>query len=275
MKKNKHLWPAVLLFSILFFGGFAISNGAHMMLNAMGLVLVVAGTLAAAFISYTSNNLLAAYRVAVNSYRNYAPDEEEIVNTLLNLSMLSRQQGVLALGKEEERSSVLFLSRALGMLVDGLKPEDIRNSLYIEIYFFQQRRGQQERIFRHLARLAPAFGVAGSVVGLIGMLAGIGDTGVIIQTIPIALTSTLYGIVLANFVLIPIAENIYTKTQDELLIHKLIIEGVLLIAEEYNTNHLQTKLEAFITPSVRAERHKSYAEIREQYRKLKERSEQV
>jgi chemotaxis protein MotA len=120
-----------------------------------------------------------------------------------------------------------------------------------------------------MALLAPAFGVAGGVIGLIGMLDGIGDTGVILKTIPIALTSTLYGIVMAYFICIPLAENIHGRTQDELLILKLIAEGVMLIEQEYNTVRLQTRLEAFITPRQRHIQYKSFQEIRERYQQIK------
>jgi chemotaxis protein MotA len=120
-----------------------------------------------------------------------------------------------------------------------------------------------------MAILAPAFGVAGGVIGLVGMLAGIGDTGVILRTIPVALTSTLYGILVAYFICIPIAENIHARTQEELLIHKLIAEGVTLIGQEYNTMRLQTRLQSFITPHERDIQNMSIKDIRDKYEELK------
>lgn len=270
MKNNMHFWPGILFFSLLFFGSFVISDGAHMMVNLVGLIVVLAGTLGATLFSYPWQELRSSSIVALNSYRTPPPSEKKVVDALLDLSLRSRIDGLLALEEQEEHTSVLFLRRALSMLVDSYKLEDIRDALYTEVYFFQQRRIMHERVFRHMSRLAPAFGLTGSVIGLIGMLAGIGDTGVIIHTIPIALTSTLYGIVLANFFLTPVAENIYSKTQEEILIKKLIIEGVTLIASEYNTVRLQTKLESFITPAAREAQHKSFGEIKEHYLKLKD-----
>lgn len=239
------------------------------MFNLVGLVVVVAGTLGATFISYPKNVIKAAVRVAVNSYGTVIPSGEEIVDALLDLSIQSRIEGLIALEKEGERTSVIFLQRALSMLVDGFKQEELRDALYTEVRFFQQRRARHERLFRHMALLAPAFGVAGGVIGLVGMLAGVGDTGIILQTIPVALTSTLYGIVLAYLLFIPVAENINAKTQEELLILKLITEGVSLIAQEYNTVRLQTRLQSFVTPHARNAQNKSFKEIRNRYDKLK------
>jgi chemotaxis protein MotA len=160
---------------------------------------------------------------------------------------------------------VSFLKSALEMLVDGWDEREIRDVLLTELTFFRRRRQEHERVFRHTARLAPAFGVAGSVVGLIGMLTGLGDTGVILETIPLALTSTLYGIVLCNFVLTPMAESIFFKTQQELLLYKLIVDGVSAIQQEKNPHKLERKLSSFLTPAARARNQRSFAEIRRKY----------
>lgn len=269
MNKYAHSLLGFALCTLLLIGVMAIGDGGTMMLNVEGIVVVLAGTLGAVFISYPLSSLKVALRVAINSYRNKVPTGKEVVDSLLHLSLMSKIEGLLALEEGEERATVLFLKRALAMLVDGFKVDEMRDALYTEIHFFQQRRALQERVFRHMAIVAPAFGVAGGVIGLVGMLAGIGDTGVILRTIPVALTSTLYGIILAYFVCIPIAENIHAKTQEELLIHKLIAEGVSLIAQEYNTAKLQTRLQSFVTPHERDIQHMSIKDIRDRYEELK------
>ena len=133
---------------------------------------------------------------------------------------------------------------------------------------FKQRRVQIERMFRQGAMFAPAFGVAGSVVGLIDMLAGISDPDVILKTIPVALASVLYGIVLANSVFFPIAEGIHAKTQKELLIQRLIIDGVVVIRGEPNPRRLAIKLESFLTPSARTLENLSLNDIRQRLRNI-------
>jgi chemotaxis protein MotA len=269
MKSFNHSLIGIIVCTLLLIGCVLIGDGRTLMFNLEGLVVVIAGTLGAVFISYPLNVLRVATRVAINSYKTKVPSAKEIVDSLLHLSMLSKIDGLLALEQGEERASVLFLKRALSMLVDGFNVDELRDALYTEIHFFQQRRSLQERVFRHMAILAPAFGVAGGVIGLVGMLAGIGDTGVILRTIPVALTSTLYGILVAYFICIPIAENIHARTQEELLIHKLIAEGVTLIGQEYNTMRLQTRLQSFITPHERDIQNLSIKDIRDKYEELK------
>jgi chemotaxis protein MotA len=269
MKSFNHSVIGIVICTLLLIGSMLIGDGRTLMFNLEGLVVVIAGTLGAVFISYPFNVLHVAARVAINSYKTKVPSAKEIVDSLLHLSLLSKIDGLLALEQGEDRASVLFLKRALSMLVDGFSVDELRDALYTEIHFFQQRRSLQERVFRHMAILAPAFGVAGGVIGLVGMLAGIGDTGVILRTIPVALTSTLYGILVAYFICIPIAENIHARTQEELLIHKLIAEGVTLIGQEYNTMRLQTRLQSFITPHERDIQNLSIKDIRDKYEELK------
>jgi len=134
------------------------------------------------------------------------------------------------------------------------------------MYFFKIRREETERILRTMAQICPAFGLVGSVVGLIGMLAGVGSTAVILATLPIALTSTLYGVILANFFLIPFAENIRERTHQELLLQKIIMEGIIAIDSEIKPRVLERKLKSFLTPSSRRGRLVSLERIQEKFK---------
>ncbi len=268
---NKTNWIAAVLFAAIFAGSFALGENSALFVNGLGLTLVLSGTLGAMFISYPVTDMIASVRVAHNAYNTNPPTPDEVVNALMDLSVRSRRKGTLALEEYEEETTVSFLKRALTMLVDDYKEDELRDILYTEMYYFRQRRRQHERVFLHASRLAPAFGVAGSVVGLIAMLSGIGDPDTILRTIPIALTSTLYGIVLGNFVLAPIAEAINTKTQNELMTQKLVTDGVIAIRAEQNTFRLARKLESFLTPAARSDAENgttSFEEIRERVKRL-------
>ena len=137
------------------------------------------------------------------------------------------------------------------MLVDGHSPQVIKEMLNTEMFFFKTRRHETEVIIRSIADYAPAFGLVGSVVGLIGMLSGVGDTSVVLHMVPIALTSTLYGVIIANFLLVPFAANLQERTHRELLLQKIILDGVLAIESEMNPRLLEKKLKSFLTPSAR------------------------
>jgi chemotaxis protein MotA len=220
------------------------------------------------FLSYSAKSIWTAGRVSFNAYWTKLPSPDEVIDTLMQLLIKSRSQGILSLEESEKKITIGYLKRTLSLLVDNYKVEEIRDILHTEMYYFKQRRIQQERLVRHAAKLAPAFGVAGSVIGLISMLSGIGDPEIIVTAIPVALTSTLYGIVLANFFLIPAAENLHAKTQNELLLQKLITDGVIAIFHEQNPFRLAKKMESFLTPAARQENKLTFEEIRDKIQEM-------
>jgi len=255
----------VIICFILFCIGFAIQGNIGLYFNISAVLIVVGGTLGATLICFRLSRLAIVFKVLHSSYRAPIKKPDEIVEMLIDLSVKSRLQGILSLQDDEEETIVAFLRQALGFLVDGYSLKEIRECLTSEMYFFRQRREESERVFTTMANICPSFGLVGSVVGLIGMLTGIGDTTVILATVPIALISTLYGIILANFFFLPFAANIRERTDQELLLQKIIMEGTIAIGSEYHPSVLERKLKSFLTPSARTTNLVSLRKIREMF----------
>jgi chemotaxis protein MotA len=216
-------------------------------------------------ICFPAKRLSIVHKVVMSSYRSRVKEPDEIVEILVDLSVKSRLKGLLSLEEDENSTSVSFLRRALGLVVDGYQAQQIRDFLQTEMYFFRMRREETERVLRTMAEICPAFGLVGSVVGLISLLSGVGDKATILATVPIALTSTLYGVVLANFLFLPFAANVRERTDRELLLQKIITDGILAIQSEVNPRVLETKLKSFLTPSARDGRLVSIERIRQKF----------
>jgi chemotaxis protein MotA len=255
----------LVFFVFIFCIGFVINGNLSLYFNLSGLLIVFGGTFGAAFLSFKTEQLTIVTRVLRANYRKKIKKETEIVQILIDLSIKSRIEGILSLQEEENETSILFLRRALGCLVDGYRSDQIRDILNTEIYFFKMRREDSERVLRTIADFFPAFGIIGSVVGLISMLGGIGDTSIILKAVPIALTSTMYGIICANFFVLPFAAFLRERTNQELLLQKIIMEGVIAIDSEMNPVILKTKLESFLTPSERRETLVSYEKLQKRF----------
>ena len=250
---------------ILFCVGFSLHGNVGLYFNLAGMLIVLGGTLGATLICFRTKRINIVRRVLWSSYRTRVKEPEEIVEIMVDLSVKRKMRGILSLQEDEDETSILFLRRALGFLVDNFRGTQIRDFLNNEMYFFKNRREESERVLRTMAEICPSFGLVGSVVGLIGMLAGVGDTSIILATLPIALTSTLYGVVLANFFFIPFAENIRERTYRELLLQKIIMEGVIAIESEVKPRVLERKLKSFLTPSSRRLRLVSLKRIQEKF----------
>ncbi len=249
----------------LFCTGFIIHGNIGLYFNFSGLIIVIGGTFGAILISYRIERIRLASKVLNGSYQNKIKTSEEIIEILVDLSVKSKIRGLLSLQEDEEETSVLYLRQALGLLVDDYPLASIRDILETETYFFKLRREDSEQVFRTMGEICPCFGLVGSVVGLIGMLAGVDDTSVILATVPIALTSTLYGVIFSNFLFLPFATNIREKTEQEILLQKIISEGIIAIGSNYHPRILETKLKSFLTPSSRTGRLVSLKRIKEKF----------
>jgi len=249
MERNKLIGLIICIFFII--TGFVINGNVAIYFNLVAFLIVLGGTFGAAFLSFRMERLSIVYKVLRASYRTKVKTPEEIVEILVDLSVKSKIKGVLSLQEDQEETSIMFLRRSLGFLVDGYTKDQIKEILTTEMYFFKLRREESERVLRTIAEICPSFGLIGSMVGLIGMLAGVGDSSVILKTIPVALTSTLYGVILANFFFLPFAAHMRERTDQELLLQKIILEGIMAIESELRPRVLEMKLKSFLTPSSR------------------------
>jgi len=246
--------------------GFAIAGNMAMYFNLSGFLIVIGGTFACALLSYQTDRLAVACRVIVQSYRHRIKEPRDIIEILIDLAVKSRFKGILSLQEDEHETSILFLRGALGLLVDGRQPMEIQEILSAEMYFFKLRREDSERMIRTIANYFPPFGLIGSIVGLVALMAGVNDPAAILASVPIALTSTLYGLIFSNFLFLPFAANLAERTSQELLLQRMIVEGVLAIQSEMNPSLLEIKLKSFLTPSSRGGQMVSLTKIQQKFK---------
>jgi chemotaxis protein MotA len=254
--------------------GFVINGSIGLYFNLVSMLIVIGGVFGAAFISFRWERLAIVYRVLRSLYRTKIRTPEEIVETLVDLSVKSKINGILSLQNDQEETSINFLKRSLGLLVDGFPREQIREILTTEMYFFKLRRQESERVLRTIAEVCPPFGLIGSIVGLLGLFSAGYDDASILRAIATALTATVYGAVLAYFLFIPFAAHIRERTDNELLLQKIILEGVIAIESELKPRMLELKLKSFLTPSSRAGSIVSLERIRERF-KVKEEEDKL
>ena len=262
---NKNL-IGLLATVLITLAGFILAGNLGMYFNLSGLLIVIGGSFGCALISYRLDRLKVVYQIIRSSYRHRPKQPRDIVEILIDLAVKSRFSGILSLQEDEKETSILFLRGALGLLVDGRQPSEIQDILSSEMYFFKLRREDAERIIRTIANYFPPFGLIGSIVGLVAMMVNAGDSSVVLASVPIALTSTLYGLVISNFFFLPFAANLSERTSQELLLQRMILEGVLAIQSEMNPRLLEIKLKSFLTPSMRNGKMVSLDRIRQKFK---------
>ncbi|OHD12348.1 MAG: hypothetical protein A2086_13560 [Spirochaetes bacterium GWD1_27_9] len=176
----------------------------------------------------------------------------DIVKTLVTFSEKSRREGLLSLEDEIEQLKDDFFRQGIRLVVDGTDPEVIKNILYSQLNGMDSRHSGGIKMFDDWSKLAPAFGMVGTLYGLVGMLANMGDPSAIGKGMAAALITTLYGAIMANAVFIPIKNKLEIRHGDEVAEKELIIEGILSIQTGDNPRIVEEKLLAFVAPKQRA-----------------------
>lgn len=181
-------------------------------------------------------------------------DKVALITTIVELSRISRSQGLLALDNEVANIENEFLSESIKMVIDGMDPENIREILETKINNMEDRHSVGQNIFLKWAELGPGFGMLGTLIGLINMLGSLTDPSTIGSGMAVALVTTFYGSLMANLIFIPIAQNLQSRTQVEATVSEMIMEGVLAIQSGQNPRVIEQKLESYLDGVAAKER---------------------
>lgn len=242
---------ALLFIAIFQQGGYQI------FLNPPALMIALGGTLAAIFISFP---LPKVFKVAKASLQIFRKDIEKplwAIATIVELAFNARRKSLLSLEEDIKKVKNRFLVIGLEMVIDGYTEETIRDVMETESNFVQIRHRDGAHIFKTAGKYAPAFGLIGTLIGLVAMLRGLGvesesEAKYLGSGMAVALLTTFYGAMMANLFFFPIAEKLISRSEDELLTTSIIIEGVLMIQGGVNPRLIEMKLNSFLPPHLRS-----------------------
>ncbi|TVR68333.1 MAG: motility protein A [Spirochaetaceae bacterium] len=179
-------------------------------------------------------------------------NEEELISQLVGFSDRARKEGLLALEDNLDSVEDEFMRKGIQLVVDGTDPDIIKRILYADLNQLQERHETGIKVFDDWSKIAPAFGMIGTLVGLIAMLGNIGgDSAAIGRGMQTALVTTLYGSFFANLFLIPMKSKLDDRNKEESRVKEIVIEGILSIQSGDNPRILLEKLVSFLPPSNR------------------------
>jgi chemotaxis protein MotA len=214
--------------------------------------ITIGGTAAAMFIAFPIGRLLLTFGIIKNAFIVKKATPVETIKQLVDFAEQARREGILALESRATEIKDDFLKKGIQLAVDGTEPELIKDILSTEISFIEARHGDGVKIFDIAGSLAPAFGMLGTLVGLVLMLGNLSDVQSIGPNMAIALITSLYGSIISNIICIPISEKLKGYSASEIMIKELMIEGIMSLQSGDNPRIVEQKLTAFIEPSLRA-----------------------
>ena len=215
-------------------------------------MIVVAGTLGALLVTTPLALLRAAAKRIKDVFFEKTPPAEAVISQLLEFARQARRSGIVALEEDADALSDSFLKKALSLAVDGTDLQDLRRIMELEIQLAERRGEAEAKVFETAGGYAPTIGIIGAVLGLIQVMKHLEDIERVGHGIAVAFVATVYGVGLANLVLLPAGNKLKARLESSLQLKELMLEGVIGIAEGMNPKLLESKLEAFLEGSPRA-----------------------
>lgn len=182
----------------------------------------------------------------------HVSNEEESISQIISLSNVARKEGLLALEEAANNIDDEFLKKGILLIVDGTDPELVRSILETELNCVEDRHGEIIGFWDSLGAMGPAWGMIGTLIGLVNMLKVMDDPKAIGPAMAVALITTFYGSVLANWICIPVVTKLKAKNSNEIMIKELMVEGLLSIQAGENPRVIEEKLKSFLSPTRRA-----------------------
>ena len=236
---------------IIFFLGLStkIVGETSMMLNLKSGIMVLGGTLVIGFLSFPMKSYRDLFKTFFVIFRRNEMDYRILIKDIARLSRVNRLYGDLVLEKEARRTKNVFLRKGIDLIVDGYESFEIHNIMEKEYEIYFSRKESLVNILNTLQKLAPVIGFLGTIIGLISVLNHLGSPADMGKGMAIALLTTLYGLLIANFLFLPLHKKLTEHLKMESALLYVIIEGVLDISQGKNSRaiayHLQSYIENF------------------------------
>lgn len=217
-------------------------SGARSLWQPTAALVVFGGTLAAVFVSYPVGLVRRTAQAVVGVFLQRHRPVRDVIHDLMRCAHLSRRSGLLALENEIDRTSDPFLSRALGLIVDGAEPAHTRQALQTESDARCEYDEAPADVLETAAGYAPTLGILGAVLGLIRVMQSLDQPAGFGNGIAVAFVATVYGVASANLVLLPLATRLRTRVRAEAQARELMIEGAAAVRDGMNPRLLEQKL---------------------------------
>lgn len=232
--------------------GIAIGGGnAGAFINLPSIFITFGGAIGATIIQFPVEQLLKFPKILRIAFTPQKMSPTDVISLMVGYAQKARREGLLALEDETERAGDEFLKKGIQLVVDGTDPELVRSILEVELVFLEERHKTGRSMFEALGSALPAFGMIGTLIGLIQMLGRLNDPATVGPGMAVALLTTFYGALGSYLLVNPIAAKLKLRSDEEVLLRQVMIEGILSIQAGENPRIVEEKLKAFLEPKAR------------------------
>ena len=220
-------------------------------LDFPSLIIVIGGALGGTFISFPMDVVLTSLKAIGQVFKALNMNPQGAITEIIELANLARREGILALEEKANNMEDAFLKKGIGLIVDGTDPELVRSILETEMSYIEQRHKNISGVWGFIASALPAWGMLGTFIGLVLMLLSLDDPDTLGPAMAVALVTTLYGALFANFLATPIENKLKYFNSEEMVLKEILIEGMLSVQAGENPRIIEEKLKSFLSPTIR------------------------
>ncbi len=243
----------VILGFVVVVGAIVIGGGWQSFVHIPSLAITIGGMLCATLIHFSLHQFLGIFSVVKKTIVTKIPLPSELIQNMVNFAAINRRDGALALEQEIPKLNDLFFIKGLQMLIDGQESESIRDLMSLEIEYLRDRHSTGKKILEFMGAAAPAFGMIGTLIGLVQMLRNLSSPDQIGGGMAVALLTTFYGAFSANLIFIPLAGKLGIYSKAETTAKEMIVEGICAIAQGDSPTVIREKMQAFVSQGRREE----------------------
>lgn len=214
-------------------------------------IITIGGSISGVLAAHTMADFLNGIKSFPLVLKTESDDAGKVIKNIIDLSNVARKEGLLALEDAASGIEDDFLKKGVMLVVDGTDPELVRGILETDLICIEDRHKKVIGFWEKWAELGPAWGMIGTLIGLINMLKDLSDTATIGPNMAVALLTTLYGSLIANWICNPIASKLKVKNSVEIMLKEVNVEGLLSIQAGENPRVIEEKLKSFLAPQVR------------------------
>jgi chemotaxis protein MotA len=229
------------------FGGAAL-EGLHMkaLIQPTAALIVLGGTFGAAFVSFPLAAIIKAFKDVKYAFLPPKVDHEAVVKDIINYATKARRNGLISLEQEAQSAKDPFIKKGISLVVDGIDPQKLRETLEADIMSYEDHTKHSVEFFEAAGGYAPTIGIIGAVLGLIHVMSNLSDTSKLGAGIAVAFVATIYGLMTANIICLPISSKLKIRMKEEMLRRIMILEGLIAIQNGENPHFIEQKLKAFV-----------------------------
>ena len=220
-------------------------------LDAPSVLITFGGSFCATLASNSLSEFVEGLKSIKLIFKVYAEDTGEMIRRIIDLSNVARKEGLLSLEEAAVDLDDAFLKKGILLIVDGTDPELVRAIMETELTSLEERHKGKVSFWETLGSMGPAWGMIGTLIGLINMLGNMDDPGSLGPAMSVALLTTMYGSMLANWLCAPVANKMKANNAKEVMVKQIVIEGLLSIQAGENPRVIEEKLKSFVAPKER------------------------